>query len=216
MSDENITVFLADDHAMVCDGLAALLASQQGISIVGQCGNGLEVVKKILEVKPDVVILDITMPGLNGLDICYKLSRKAKYTSVLVLTMHDDERLIVRAMENGASGYLLKESAAERLTEAVRAVAKGDVYFGPGIPKTVLRRLSRGGDDPYNRLTSREREVLQLVAEGKTSRKIAEVLNIAVKTVDTHRSRLMHKLNIHDQSALVKYAFKRGIIWLQR
>ncbi len=215
MANDVVRVFLADDHAMVREALAALLAKNERFEIVGQCGDGLQVLRAVRQSRPDVVVLDITMPGLNGLDICRDLSRKCKFASVLILSMHDNEQFIARALEHGASGYLLKGAAAAQLTEAVAAVARGDLYLGPGISRSVLERLSNGEEDPYDRLTSRERQVLQLIAEGRTNRAIADELGLAVKTVDTHRMRLMRKLNIHDQTTLVKFALKKGLVSLQ-
>ncbi len=211
-SSGTISMFLADDHVMVREGLATIATRDGDIEIVGQCGEGLKVVEEVNRTNPDVVVLDITMPGLNGLDICREIVRKHKDTAVLVLTMHNDEQFVARALENGASGYLLKEAAAESLTEAVRAVARGDLYLGPGIPRSVLNRISKGDTDPYEKLTMRERQVLQLIAEGKTNRQISEELNVAVKTVDTHRTRLMRKLEIHDQTSLVKFAIRKGLV----
>lgn len=214
--NEPISIFLADDHTLVREGVAALIAKVADMQVVGQCGDGLRVVDEVLAVLPRVVLLDLTMPGLNGLDICRQLVKKAKNSAVLVLTMHADEEFIVQALQNGASGYLLKEAAADQLAEAVRTVARGDLYLGTGVPKSVLNRLVKGSDsDPYNLLTPREREVLHMIAEGKTSRSIAEKTGISAKTVETHRANLMKKLKIHDQTALVKYALRRGIVSLR-
>ncbi|MBN1942515.1 MAG: response regulator transcription factor [Phycisphaerae bacterium] len=215
MQSDTIRVLLADDHAMVREGLAALVSDEPDIEIVGQCGNGLEVLPRVQELDPDVVVLDVTMPGLNGLDLCRDLTRRGDGLSVLMLTMHNDEGFVAQALESGATGYLLKESAADQLGPAIRRVAAGDLYLGPGIPRKVLERIGDGGDDPYQRLSSRERQVLQLIAEGRTNRKIAEMLGLATKTIDTHRTRLMRKLNIHDQTSLVKFAIRRGIISVQ-
>ena len=212
--NDQILVYLADDHAMVREGLAALVGSDKEIRVVGQCGDGLKVVEEVRTLKPDVLILDITMPGLNGLDVCREISRKAPGTAILILTMHDDEQFIAKALENGASGYLLKEAAAGQLNEAVHAVAKGQLFLGPGIPRGVLQRIGQGTDDPYDQLTIRERQVLQSIAEGKTNRQIADELKLSIKTVDTHRSHLMRKLDIHDQTSLVKYAIRKGIVTL--
>jgi DNA-binding NarL/FixJ family response regulator len=207
-----IKVYFADDHAMVREGLAALVAGEDDIQVVGQCGEGLKVVPDALGSEPDVVVLDISMPGLNGLDICRELCRKGQGLAVLILTMHSDEQFVARALENGAGGYLLKESASAQLPEAIRRVSAGELYLGPGIPRRVLERLGRQNTDPYEKLSTRERQVLQLIAEGKTNRQIGEVLGLATKTVDTHRTRMMRKLNIHDQTSLVKFAIAKGII----
>jgi len=213
---EKIRVFLADDHRLVREGIALLINGTADMEVVGQCGDGLEVVGQVLAAQPHVVALDLTMPGMNGLDICRQLQRKTKGVHVLVLTMHTDEEFIVRALENGASGYLVKEAAADQLAEAVRTVSRGEIYLGPRVPKSVLGRLaSPSREDPYNELTARERQVLQLIAEGKTNRQAAEVLDLSVKTVDTHRAHLMRKLNIHNQTVLVKYALKRGLVQLR-
>jgi DNA-binding NarL/FixJ family response regulator len=215
MAEQLITVFVADDHAMVREALADTLDREPDIQVVGQCGEGLAVVPEVRKRKPDVVVLDITMPGLNGLDICRELVRKLKGVAVLMLTMHDNEEFVATAVRHGASGYLLKEAAGDELVEAVRRVARGELYLGPGIHRSALQQ---GGDeqaDPYDRLTTRERQVLQLIAEGRTNPQIAEQLELAVKTVDTHRTRLMRKLDIHDQTSLVKYALRRGIVSLK-
>ena len=217
MEEKKIRLFLADDHTLVRQGIAALLAKSPDIEVVGQCGNGRKVMDGVVETKPDVLVLDLAMPGLNGMDVCRQLTRKAKGVAVLILTMYADEEFIVRSLENGANGYLLKEAAPEQLVEAVRTVARGDLFLGPGVPRSILSRLtSRTEDDPYERLTSREREVFQLIAEGKTNRKIAEILALSVKTVDTHRAHLMRKLDIHDQTSLVKIAIQKGVIQVNR
>jgi len=210
-----ITVFLADDHAMVREALAAMLSRDPGITVIGQCGDGLTVVKEIRELRPDVAILDITMPGLNGLDVCSELTRKVKSTAVLILTMHDDEQFVARSLQVGALGYLLKEAAADKLPEAVKQVSRGELYLGPGIPETVKDRVTLGNGDPYDTLTVRERQALQMIAEGLTSRRIAETLDISVKTVETHRTHLMRKLDIHDKAELIKYAIRKGIVPLR-
>lgn len=212
MEQEQITVYLADDHTMVREGLAALLADDKSFNIIGQSGDGLTVLEEVKRLAPMVVMLDITMPGLNGLDICREITRKAKGTAVLILSIHDNESFVARALEYGASGYLLKESATDQLQRALKMVARGEMYLDPGIASSVLARIGKGGEDPYDRLSTRERQVLQLIAEGKTNRKIAEELKLSVKTVDTHRMRLMRKLDIHDQTALVKLAVARGIV----
>jgi DNA-binding NarL/FixJ family response regulator len=208
-----VTIYLADDHAMVREGLASLLAGDDTrFSIIGQSGDGLVVLSDVKRLEPDVVVLDITMPGLNGLDICRDIVKRCLSTKVLILSMHSDTQFIVRAIEYGAMGYLLKESATTQLHEAVSAVAVGELYLGPGIPRDILGQITKSQGDPYERLTTRERQVFQLIAEGKTNRNIAEILDLSVKTVDTHRMRLMNKLDIHDQITLVKYALRKGIV----
>jgi DNA-binding NarL/FixJ family response regulator len=212
MASDRVTTFLADDHAMVREGLAALVSADESIEIIGQCGDGLNVVKNVQELEPDVLALDISMPGLNGIDICREVHRKCDGTAVLILTMYSDEEFVIRALQHGALGYLIKDSAADKLAEAIHQVARGETYLGPGVSETVLERIDRSEKDPYDKLSTRERQVLQLIAEGQTNRAIAEKLGLATKTVDTHRTRLMRKLNIHDQTTLVKFAIRRGVI----
>lgn len=215
MKEQAISVFLADDHTVVRQALAEMIDKDASFTVVGQCGDGLRVTQEVLRVKPDVLVLDVTMPGLNGLDICRELVRKMQDLAVLILSMHDDEEFIARGLENGACGYLLKEADNHQLIEALKTVARGEVYLAPGISRKVLQRIGHNADDPYRFLTTRERQVLQLIAEGKTNREVAESLNLAVKTVDTHRTRLMKKLDIHDQTSLVKYALRKGIVSLE-
>ncbi|MFW6132617.1 MAG: response regulator [Planctomycetota bacterium] len=215
MTTGTIDVLLADDHRMVREGLATLLAREDGIRVVGQCSDGLRVGEEVDKACPDVAVLDVMMPGLNGLDVCRALRRRKNDLAILILTMYDDEQFIARAFDYGASGYLLKEAVGDRLAEAIRAVARGRMYVGPGVPREVLQRTRASAPDPYEKLTTRERQVLQLVAEGKTNRQIARQLSLALKTVDTHRSHLMRKLDIHDQTNLVKYAIRRGIVSVQ-
>jgi len=212
MSEQRIRVFLADDHTVVRQALAGSIARDPRFEVVGQCGDGLKVAPEVLAAKPDVLILDITMPGLNGLDVCREVTNTLKDVAILILSMHDDEEFVARALDNGAAGYLMKEADNDQLLEAIETVARGELYLAPGISRSVLQRI--GGKDPLNGLTSRERQVLQLIVEGRTNREVAEALGLAVKTVDTHRTHLMRKLNIHDQTSLVKYALRRGIVSL--
>jgi len=214
MDDKKITVFLADDHKVLRDGLVMLLEADPLISVAGQCRDGREVVRCVQDIKPDVVILDITLPSLNGLDVCQELSRKVPDTAVVILTMHSNEEFVIEALENGALGYLLKDVAADEVISAIHAASRGESYLGTGIEKSVLSRLNKNDSDPYKQLTPREKQVLQLIAEGKTSRQAAQELSISCKTVDTHRNRLMGKLDIHHQTELVKYAIRKGIITL--
>ena len=214
MTAQAITIFLADDHAMFRHGMEALIGNENRIRMIGQCGDGLKVLGLIQQLQPDVAVLDISMSGLNGLDICGEITRKVPGVNVLILTMHDDEELIAKALERGASGYLLKDSAGEDLLDAIWAVARGELFLGPGISKGVLSMIGKGDDDPYDQLTMREREILQLIAEGKTNPRIARDLSLSIKTVNTHRMHLMQKLKIHDLTSLVKYALKKGIVTL--
>jgi DNA-binding NarL/FixJ family response regulator len=200
---------------MVRQALAEMIAKEPDFEVVGQCGDGLRVIDQVLAVQPDILILDIGMSGLNGLDICREVTRRLRNLLVLILSMHDDEEFVVRALENGAAGYLTKDANNEQLIEALRAVSRGEIYLAPGLGKDVLSRIGHGRSDPYESLTTRERQVLQLIAEGRTNRDIADALGLAVKTVDTHRTRLMRKLSIHDQTTLVKFALRKGIIRLK-
>lgn len=212
MNAHRIKVFLADDHSLVRQALAEMIDRNPDFEVVGQCGDGLQVGAKVLESKPEVLVLDIGLPGLNGLDVCLEVTRKLRKLAVLMLSMHDDEEFIARALENGASGYLMKEADNDQLATAIRTVAAGELYLAPGVSRNVLLRLGRMAEDPYQRLTMRERQVLQLIVEGKTNRDVAAALGLAVKTIDTHRTRLMRKLGIHDQTALVKFALRKGIV----
>ena len=212
---EPIRVFLADDHVMVREGLAALLAQDGAIEIVGQCADGLEVIEQVGASGAAVLVLDITMPGLNGLDVCRELTRTLPDLAVLILSVHKNEQFIARALYYGAAGYLVKELAADHLIEAIRRVASGAPYLGPGISRTVLQGLADGGSDPYEKLSSRERQVLQLIAQGYTNPQIAEKLELSPKTVNTHRERLMAKLDLHGIAQLVRFAIARGLVPLE-
>ncbi|NLW85306.1 MAG: response regulator transcription factor [Planctomycetes bacterium] len=211
MTDKTLSVLLVDDHLMVREGLAFIINRDPGMKVVGECGDGLRVCQMAQQLDPDVVVLDIEMPGLNGLDVCRELTRKFKSLRVLMLTMHDDEHFVVRAIQAGAAGYLLKDAAAHKLTEGIRTVASGRPFFDQPEHRQVGELPA---EDRYDSLTIRERQVLQMVAEGRTNRQIAHHLRLAVKTVDTHRTRLMRKLDIHNVNELVRYALKRGIVHL--
>jgi DNA-binding NarL/FixJ family response regulator len=214
VDNSEIKIFLADGLAMVRQGLSMLVETDHRIKVVGQCGDGLEVVSAVEATHPDVAVLDIALPGLNGLDACRELTRKIKGLAVLILAAHGGEHFITRALDCGASGYLLKNATGLQLIEAITRVSRGELYLGASASQAILHHISRRQDDPYDALTNRERQVLQLIAEGKTNRQVAGHLGIAIKTVDTHRTRLMRKLDIHDQTTLVKYAIRKGIISL--
>ena len=170
MGDDRITVFLADDHKVLRDGLVMLLEVDPKISVIGQCPNGLEVVEHIRRLKPDVVVLDITLPGLSGLDVCKELAKEAPQTAVIMLTMHSHDEFVIEALRNGAIGYLLKDVAADEVIAAIHAAARGEMYLATGVNKDVLTKLNGDDIDPYAQLTSREKQVFLLIVEGRTSR----------------------------------------------
>lgn len=213
-----IRVLLADDHTIVRQGLRALLDSQEDIEVVGEAEDGRQAFEKTKELIPDIVIIDITMPNLNGIEATRQIKKLNPEIKVLVLTVHDNEEYIHQILQAGASGYLLKESAVTDLVSAINAVKKGGIFLSPAISKVVVKDYIRhaeegtGDFDSLNILTNREREVLQLIAEGRTNREVAHLLKLSVKTVDVHRSHIMEKLNIHDVTGLVKYSIRKGLI----
>lgn len=213
-----IRVLLADDHTIVRQGLRALLDSQEDIEVVGEAEDGRQAFEKTKELIPDVVVIDITMPNLNGIEATRQIKKLNPEIKVLVLTVHDNEEYIHQILQAGASGYLLKESAVTDLVSAINAVKKGGIFLSPAISKVVVKDYIKhaeegtGDFDSLNILTNREREVLQLIAEGHTNREVAHLLKLSVKTVDVHRSHIMEKLNIHDVTGLVKYSIRKGLI----
>lgn len=212
-----IRVLIADDHAILRDGIRALLEDEPDIDVVAEAEDGRWAVEQARKLHPDVVLMDIAMPLLNGLEATRQIKRDFPATHVLILTMHDDAEYVERVLEAGASGYVLKHAAGRELITAIRAVAGGGAFFSPSIARHVLegyvgRRDGPTGHDPYDDLTPREREILQLVVEGYTNREIAEMLTLSIKTIKTHRLNLMQKLDIHDRGELIKYAIHKGII----
>jgi len=212
-----IRVLLAEDHTIVRKGLRSLLDGEAGIQVVGEAADGREAVDKVGQLLPDIVLMDIAMPGLNGLEATRQISREFPKVKVLILTMHADEEYILQILQAGAHGYVVKQAAPEELVSAVQAVYRGDLFLSPSISRTVIQEYIRHaeamvGQDSYELLTPREREVLQLIAEGRPPRKIAERLCISVKTVETHRAHLMHKLDAHSTADLTRYAIRKGII----
>jgi len=212
-----IRILLADDHTLVRQGLKRILEEQADWEVVAETGNGLDAVKLAADLQPDVVILDIGMPRLNGLEAARQISKKAPAARVLILSMHADEVHITRAVEAGAVGYLVKDSADTELVKAVTATAEGKSYFSPAAAAVLLdeyrRSLARRGvTDRYESLSDREREVLQLMAEGHSSKSIAELLGVAPATVDTHRAHVLEKLDLHSVAEVVLYAVRRGLI----
>jgi len=213
-----IRILLADDHTLLRNGIRALLEDEQDIIVVGEAEDGREAVRLVNQLKPNVVLMDIAMPLLNGLEATRQIKREHPEVKILVLTMYDHEEYFREMLEVGASGYIIKRAAAHELVSAIRAVYRGEAVLSPAITRLLLEDYLNHdihkADDDSNVLSSREREVLQLIAEGKTSREIAELLNLSVKTVQSHRTSLMQKLNLHDRGDLIKYAIQRKIIEL--
>jgi RNA polymerase sigma factor (sigma-70 family) len=211
-----ITVFLADDHAVVRDGLRVLLEAQHHIRVIGDAANGRDAVRRVTRLRPDVAIMDIAMPELNGIEATCQIRQLCPDTQVVILSVHSTTEHIFRALQAGARGYLLKESAGAEVVKAVLAVHAGRRYLSGKISDRVVdefvrqRELTRN-QSPLARLSPREREVLQLVVEGKSSAEIAEILSLSPKTVETYRSRMMQKLDINDLASLVKFAIQHGL-----
>lgn len=209
-----IRVLLAEDHTLVRAGIRALLQNIEGVEVVGEAGDGREALHLIDVHRPDVVFMDIAMAGLNGLDATARAAREYPEVRIVMLSMHANEEYVLQALRAGAVGYLLKDAGTTELELAVRAVARGETYLSPAVSKHVVADYVRrvgGGTNSLERLTPRQREVLQLIAEGHTTQNIARTLNISVKTVETHRSQLMERLDIHDIAGLVRYAIRVGL-----
>ena len=211
---DKISVLIADDHRLVRDGLKTIIDSSNDIHVVGEASNGLEVLKKVEELQPNVVLLDISMPKLNGMEAARRIRKEHPETKILILTMHEEEEYSLKMVRIGVSGYLLKDSTALEVMEAIRSVYSGKAFFSPQIAKVIAesyREAVAGKEDPYERLNDREREVLQLITEGHTNKEIGGLLFISPKTVDNHRTNLMRKLDIHSTADLVRWATKRGL-----
>ena len=212
---KQIRVLLADDHTLVRAGLRGLLQRVAGVEVVGEAEDGHEALRQFADLHPDVVLLDIGMPGLNGLDAAAQLIRLDPRARVLILSMHTAEEYVLRALRAGCAGYLLKRSAVTELEIAVRAVARGDTYLSPTVSKQLVDEYvgrTGGSADPLDALTPRQREILQLVAEGNTSKEIAERLQLSLKTVEAHRAQILDRLHLDDVTGLVRFAVRVGLI----
>jgi RNA polymerase sigma factor (sigma-70 family) len=214
---KKIGVLLADDHTLIRAGLRMVVDAQPDLAVVGEADNGRDAVSMGEALKPDVVVMDIGMPSLNGIEAARQIRETLPDTQVVMLSMHSDEGYVLRALKAGAKGYLLKDSAEADLARAIRAAAAGKSFFSPAVGKVLLedymRKLQRSGaEDSYELLSPREREILQLVAEGNSSKEIANLLNLSVYTVETHRARVMQKLNLRGIPELILYAVRKGII----
>jgi len=209
---KRIRILLAADHAVVRQGFKMILGAQPDMEIVGEASNGREAVELADRLKPEVVVMDVSMPELNGIEATRRLAESAPHVRVLALSMHKDSVYVREILRAGARGYLLKDSVAGDLVSAVRAIAAGEGYISPQVSNAVLDDYRRHVTNPIDLLTSREREVLQMLAEGKTNKEIAGVLNLSVYTVDAHRGRIMEKLNVHSINELVRFAVRNGLV----
>jgi DNA-binding NarL/FixJ family response regulator len=210
--NKKIRILLADDHAVVRQGFGRILAAEPDMEIVGEASTGHEAIARTEELQPDVVVMDVAMPELNGIEATRRLAANAPRTRVLALSMHKDSVYVREILRAGAKGYLLKDAVDRDLLAAVRAVARGEGYLSPAVSEAVLSDYRKHVTDPVDLLTSREREVLQMIAEGKTNKEIATLLNLSVYTVDAHRGRIMEKLNLHTTGELVRFAMRKGLI----
>jgi DNA-binding NarL/FixJ family response regulator len=215
-------VVLADDHTLVRAGIRSLLSTMRGIEVVGEAGNGHETLEIIKQQMPDVLLLDIAMSGLNGLEVASRVHKEYSEIKIIMLSMHSTEEYVLQSLRAGAVGYLLKDAALNELEIALNAVTRGETYLSPSVSKYVVdeykRRMSvdeikvNATESPFEQLTPRQREVLQLIAEGCSTKDIARKLNISIKTADAHRTQLMERLDIHDVAGLVRYAIRVGVV----
>ena len=215
--EKKVRVLLAEDHVLVRQGFRRILEDDPGIAVVGEARTGLEAIEQCKELKPDVVVMDLSMPELGGLEATAEILKADPQVKIVILSMYSNEAYVRKAFELGAKGYILKNAIEVDLTRAVMALAEGQAYFSPGVSHIVLESMKAGtfqgtSQDPYEKLTLREKEVLQLIAQGKSNKEIATLLNISVNTVAVHRARVMETLNLHRTAELVLFAVKKGLI----
>ncbi len=204
-------VLLADDHAILRDGLKRLL-SDEGFHVIGEAADGIEAIRLAKRLQPDLAVLDISMPLLNGIDAAREIQKLSRNTRIVLLTMYTDERYVLAGLRAGIAAYVLKSRAVSSLIQAIEAVSKGEIYFSPGISRAVVDAYLAKADAPADPLSLREREVLQLIAEGKNVKEIASLLTISSKTAESHRMNIMRKTQIHEVAGLVRYAIRQGLI----
>jgi DNA-binding NarL/FixJ family response regulator len=214
---KKVKLLVADDHKIFRQGIKKLLEEESDLQVVGEASDGREAVKKATELKPDVILMDIAMANLNGLEATRQIKKQLPSAKVIMVTMHKNEEYVLQSFQAGASGFILKEGAVEELVSAIRSINSDKSFLSPSISKTLIdaymRKMETGKTEtPFDLLTDREREVLQLIAEGYTNREVAKSLFISVKTVEAHRAHIMQKLNIHDIAKLVKYAIQKGLV----
>ena len=210
-----IRILVADDHRIVREGIVRILEDSPDYQVVAQAADGVEAVELALKLQPDIVVIDLTMPRLGGLDAVRRMHAQLPQMRVLVLTVHEDEEYIIPIIKAGASGYLVKDSASKELTDAIAKIARGGVYFGPQATKILAEQYQRPAHlaaDPYGGLTDREREVFHLVVEGKTNKEIAKTMGIALKTANNHRTNMMNKLDLHNAADIVRFAARKGLL----
>jgi DNA-binding NarL/FixJ family response regulator len=210
-----VKVLLADDHALMRKGIRAVLAALPGVEVVAETADGREALELIEKHRPGIAVVDITMPGLNGLEVAARAAKSAPGTKVLILSMHASEAYVAQALRAGVAGYLLKDAADDELPTAIKVVSRGEVYLSPRISTQVVERYVQSASaapDPLAGLTTRQREILQLVAEGKSSKEIALLLELSVKTVESHRGQIMERLDVHDLTGLVRFAIRVGLV----
>ncbi|MDB6015947.1 MAG: Two component transcriptional regulator, LuxR family [Pedosphaera sp.] len=212
---KNIRILLADDHTLLRAGIHSLLEKMPGVEVVGEAADGREAMSMVKALLPNMVLMDIAMAGLNGLEATARIIKEFPQVRIIILSMHANEEYVLQTLRAGAAGYLLKDAATAELELAIQAVAKGDTYLSPAISKRVIEDYvgrTSGQKGPAEQLTPRQREILQMVAEGKSTKEIAFLLNLSVKTVETHRAQLMDRLDIHDVPGLVRHAMRTGLV----